>query len=283
MNPNAGKPATPDMLIDPAKLERAYYDIPATQPVAFGTSGHRGTSTDGSFNEPHILAITQAICDYRIANGISGPLFIGKDTHCSRIPHSERPSKSWQPMASETYMQQNDGATPTPVISRAIIMYNPGPSARRRRRHFAHRTTLQATEASSTIPQTAVPPTRMSPLDPESRQSTDARREPYGEAHTLRVGTKTAMIKSTITLTPTYATSPGRRYGRHPRGPPQHRVGPARRRVARLLGPYQCGVLTKIDVVNRKVDPTFSFMTVDHDGKIRMDCSSPTPWPAWWR
>src|SRR5580698_7935597 len=105
MDSRAGQPATPDMLIDPAKLERAYYDVPATQRVAFGTSGHRGTATDGSFNEGHIVAITQAICDYRAGNGIDGPLFIGKDTHLLSHPAQRTAIEVLAANGVKTYMQ----------------------------------------------------------------------------------------------------------------------------------------------------------------------------------
>src|SRR5215831_19250008 len=118
------------MLVDVPRLITAYYSLESTAPVSFGTSGHRGTATDGSFNEGHILAITQAICEYRAANGIEGPLFIGKDTHLLSHPAQRSAIEVLAGNGVTTFVQQNDGATPTSVISRAIIMYNrPGPAA----------------------------------------------------------------------------------------------------------------------------------------------------------
>jgi phosphoglucomutase len=129
MHSKAGQPATRDMLVDVAQLEHEYYarrpdlDDPR-QLVSFGTSGHRGTSLNGSFNEAHILAITQAICDYRRANGISGPLLMGKDTHALSGPAQRTALEVLAGNGVETIIQRDDGFTPTPVISRAILVYN---------------------------------------------------------------------------------------------------------------------------------------------------------------
>src|SRR5579872_4110179 len=137
ISPLAGKPATPDMLIDPVRLEREYCERrpdcgDLEQMVRFGTSGHRGTSLRGSFNEAHILAITQAICDYRAAYGPDGPLYMGKDTHALSEPAQRTALEVLAANGIETCIQQNDGATPTPVVSHAILVYNRG-----RKDHFA--------------------------------------------------------------------------------------------------------------------------------------------------
>src|ERR1700757_3491326 len=137
MHSKAGQPATRDMLVDVGQLEHEYYarrpdlDDPR-QLVSFGTSGHRGTSLNGSFNEAHILAITQAICDYRRANGISGPLLMGKDTHAISGPAQRTALEVLAGNGVETIIQSNDGVTPTPVISRTILVYNRG-----RKNHLA--------------------------------------------------------------------------------------------------------------------------------------------------
>src|SRR5215467_7352637 len=129
LNPMAGQPATQDILVDLAKLTHEYYarrpdlDDPR-QLVSFGTSGHRGTSLDGSFNEAHILAITQAICDYRRLNRISGPLLMGRDTHALSGPAQATALEVLAANRVETVIQENDGFTPTPAISRAILAYN---------------------------------------------------------------------------------------------------------------------------------------------------------------
>ena len=129
LSPLAGKPAPPEMLVDVTKLERAYFDTrpdveDLNQLVHFGTSGHRGSSLRASFNESHILAITQAICDYRRMQGTTGPLYLGKDTHALSGPAQRTALEVLAANQVETLIQQNDGVTPTPVISRAILVYN---------------------------------------------------------------------------------------------------------------------------------------------------------------
>src|SRR5437588_5973549 len=131
IHPLAGKPAPADMRIDVARLEREYHqrrpdpDDPA-QLVAFGTSGHRGTPLDGTFTEAHILAITQAICDHRRTQGIDGPLFLGKDTHAVSGPAQRTALEVLAANGVDTVLQRDDGFTPTPVISRAILAHNRG-------------------------------------------------------------------------------------------------------------------------------------------------------------
>src|ERR1051325_8432932 len=129
LSPFAGKPAPPEMLVDVSKLERAYFDKSPnvedpTQAVSFGTSGHRGSSLRASFNEAHILAITQAICEYRRIQGTTGPLFMGKDTHALSGPAQNTALEVLAANEIETLIQPDDGVTPTPVISRAILVYN---------------------------------------------------------------------------------------------------------------------------------------------------------------
>src|SRR5580698_8364123 len=131
ISPLAGKPAPKDMLVDLKRLERDYIDrkpdlADPNQLVSFGTSGHRGSSLRGTFTEAHILAITQAICDYRRAHNISGPLFMGKDTHALSAPAQRTALEVLAANGVETFIQPNDGVTPTPVISRAIIVFNRG-------------------------------------------------------------------------------------------------------------------------------------------------------------
>ena len=127
----AGKPAPKDLLVDLARLERDYYgrqpDVAnPDQLVSFGTSGHRGTSLDGTFTEAHILAISQAICDYRKSHGTDGPLFMGKDTHALSAPAQRTALEVLAANDVQTVIQSNDGATPTPVISHAILVHNRG-------------------------------------------------------------------------------------------------------------------------------------------------------------
>src|SRR3974377_1454497 len=129
ISPLAGKPAPKEMLIDPARVEREYFerkpdlDDPG-QLVSFGTSGHRGSPLRGSFTEAHILAITQAICDYRRTQGTDGPLYMGKDTHAVSRPAQRTALEVLAANAVQTIIQRDDEFTPTPVISRAILVYN---------------------------------------------------------------------------------------------------------------------------------------------------------------
>src|SRR5512144_1860113 len=131
ISPLAGKPAPRAMLADLARLEREYYarkpdaDDP-TQLVHFGTSGHRGSPLTGSFTEHHIAAITQAICDYRREQGIDGPLYMGKDTHAVSGPAQRTALEVLAANNVQTVIQRDDGFTPTPVISRAILVHNRG-------------------------------------------------------------------------------------------------------------------------------------------------------------
>jgi phosphoglucomutase len=266
------------MLIDPAKLEREYYDVPATRPVAFGTSGHRGNSTDGSFNEGHIVAITQAICDYRAMKGIAGPLFIGKDTHLLSHPAQRTAIEVLAANGVETYMQRNDGATPTPVISRAIIMYNrPGPAAQ------ADGVVISPSHNPPPDGGFKYNPPNGGPADTDitswiqnrandllREENKGAKRTPYEAALKLAsirqhdfVGPYVSDLRLAIDMEAIRGAELN--IGSDPLGGAS----------LDYWDPINAEYGLKINVVNRKVDPTFGFMTVDHDGKIRMDCSSP--------
>src|SRR5437667_9414394 len=134
ISPLAGKPAPREMLVDLARLEAKYYEHKPDvrnpeERVSFGTSGHRGSSLRGSFTEAHIAAITQAICDYRRAHGIDGPLYMGKDTHGLSEPAQRTGLEVLAANGVETIIQRDSGVTPTPVISWAILVYNRGRTA----------------------------------------------------------------------------------------------------------------------------------------------------------
>src|SRR5205085_3378439 len=131
ISPLAGKPAPKRLLVDVARLEAEYFNRKPdvgdrNQLVSFGTSGHRGSSLQGAFNEAHILAITQALCEYRKAQSIDGPLYMGKDTHALSAPAQRTALEVLAANGVETVIQSDDGVTPTPVISRAILVYNRG-------------------------------------------------------------------------------------------------------------------------------------------------------------
>src|SRR6516165_8091077 len=137
ISPLAGQPAPKEMLVDLKRLEREYFQrrpdlADPCQLVSFGTSGHRGTPLNGTFTEAHILAITQAICDYRRAQGTDGPLYMGKDTHALSAPAQRTALEVLAANGVETIIQSGDAVTPTPVISRAILVYNRG-----RKEHLA--------------------------------------------------------------------------------------------------------------------------------------------------
>jgi phosphoglucomutase len=283
VSPLAGKPATRDMLVDVAALEREYYarrldpDDPA-QRVSFGTSGHRGSALRGSFNEAHILATTQAICDYRRARQIDGPLFLGKDTHALSGPAQRTALEVLAGNGVETVIQREDGFTPTPVISRAILVYNRGRTERRADGIVvtpSHNPPADGgfkynppnggpadTDVTSWIQERA--------NDQLRRADTGAKRVPYERA--LQAATThqedfvlpyVEDLRNVVDMDA--IRSAGLSLGVDPLGGAAvHYWEP----INRVYG------LT-IEVVNPKVDPTFSFMTVDHDGQIRMDCSSP--------
>ena len=266
------------MLIDPAKLERAYYDVAATEPVAFGTSGHRGTSTEGSFNEPHILAITQAICDYRAANSIGGPLFIGKDTHLLSHPAQRTAIEVLAANGVVTYMQQNDGATPTPVISRAIITFNrPQPAGQ------ADGVVISPSHNPPSDGGFKYNPPNGGPADTDITSWIQNRaNELMGDGNRAVKRTlyesarKSPSIKQHDYITP-YVSDLRLVIDMEAIRGAKLNIGSDPLGGASLdyWDPINAAYGLTIDVVNRKVDPTFSFMTVDHDGKIRMDCSSP--------
>src|ERR1700758_704316 len=137
ISPLAGKPAPKELLVDPNQLEHEYYERRPdlgnpNEMVSFGTSGHRGSPVQGSFTEAHILAIAQAICDYRRSQGYDGPLYMGKDTHAVSGPAQRTALEVLAANGVETIIQRDDGFTPTPVISRAILVYN-----RNRKEHLA--------------------------------------------------------------------------------------------------------------------------------------------------
>jgi phosphoglucomutase len=283
ISPQAGKPATKDMLVDLVKLEREYYERKpdmedSNQLVSFGTSGHRGSSLRGSFNEAHILAITQAICDYRRDQGTDGPLYMGKDTHAVSGPAQRTAIEVLAANGVVTIIQHKDGFTPTPVISRAILTYNRG-----RRDHLADGIVVTPSHNPPEDGGFKYNPPHGGPADTDvtkwvqdranallRARNKDVRRLPFEQAM------KASTIRQEDFLMPYVQDlrnvidmdairSAGIALGVDPLGGAAVHYWEPIRDVYKL----------NIAVVNPKVDPTFSFMTVDHDGKIRMDCSSP--------
>jgi phosphoglucomutase len=282
-SPLAGQPAPPEMLIDVARLERAYVErtpdvSDPDQHVAFGTSGHRGSPLRGSFNEAHILATTQAICEYRHAQRLDGPLYMGKDTHAVSRAAERTALEVLAANGVETIIQVDDGVVPTPVISHAILRWNRG------------RTTGLA-DGIVVTPSHNPPedggfkynPPNGGPADTDVTKWVQERANELlrgGNAAVKRMpferARKAATVYSHDLILPYVEGLPAV-------------VDVEAIRGARLalgvdpLGGSSLPVWMRINavhgldiaIVNPTIDPRFGFMTLDYDGKIRMDCSSP--------
>jgi phosphoglucomutase len=283
ISPLAGKPAPKSILVDLAQLEQAYYerkpnpDDPS-QLVIFGTSGHRGSPYNGSFTETHIAAITQAICDYRRAHDIDGPLYIGKDTHALSEPAQRTALEVLAGNGIETIVQRDGGVTPTPVISWAILTYNRGRAA-----HLADGVVITPSHNPPEDGGFKYNPPNGGPADTDVTDWIQNRANALlaaGVADVKRVPFATAI--SAATTHQQDFVLPYVRDLRNVIDMDAIRAAGLTLAVDPLGGaarPYwePINSLYKLDVtvVNPAIDPTFSFMTVDHDGKIRMDPSSP--------
>ncbi len=279
----AGKPAPKEMLVDLARLEREYYDRrpdlgDPSQLVQFGTSGHRGSPLHGTFTEAHILAITQAICDYRRSQGTDGPLYLGKDTHALSGPAQRTAIEVLAANATETFIQQNDGVTPTPVISRAILVYNRG-----RQEHLADGIVVTPSHNPPEDGGFKYNPPNGGPAGSEvTRQIEDRANELLrgGNTSVKRLPLATAMAAACThqeDFVLPYVRDLGNVVDMDAIRAAGLKLGvdPLGGAAAPYWEPVNSVYHLQIVVVNTKIDPTFSFMTVDHDGKIRMDCSSP--------
>ncbi|MBV8882155.1 MAG: alpha-D-glucose phosphate-specific phosphoglucomutase [Planctomycetaceae bacterium] len=283
LSPLAGKPAPEALLIDTARLLKQYEDRkpdPADpqQRVSFGTSGHRGSPLNGSFNEAHILAMTQAICEYRAAKGISGPLYLGMDTHAVSAPAQRTALEVLAAHGVLVYIQQKGGFTPTPVISHAILSYNKGRSS-----GLADGIVITPSHNPPKDGGFKYNPPHGGPADVDVTKviqdranvliaagNAGVKRIPYDRA--AKAATTRAHdyvkpyvddLKSVVDLEAIRST--GIRIGVEPLGGAS--VG--------YWEPIKATYGLDVTVVNPKVDPRFAFMTCDHDGQIRMDCSSP--------
>lgn len=284
IHPLAGKPV-PDkqMLVDVGVLERAYFeqrpdpDDPAKL-VQFGTSGHRGTSLNGTFTQYHIRAITQAICDYRRAHGIDGPLFVGKDTHAlSRL--AERTAlEVLLANGVDVFVQRQDGFVPTPVISRAIIVHN-----RARPKHPADGIVITPShnppedggfkynpphggpaetavtkwiqDRANDLLRSGLREVKLTAFD-GSRKPENLREHDFLLPYVRDLG---AVLDMDL------IRSAGVRFAVDP-------MGGSALRVWELIAEFW---RLEVTIVNMELDPTFRFIPLDHDGRIRMDCSSP--------
>src|SRR5438552_15690746 len=283
LHPLAGTPAPSRMLIDVARLEREYYDRKPDsndprQLVRFGTSGHRGTSFDGTLTETHILAIAQAICDYRRSQGIDGPLFMGKDTHALSALAQRTALEVLAANGVETIIQRADGVTPTPAVSHAILVHNRG-----RREHLADGIIITPSHNPPEDGGFKYNPPNGGPADTDVTGWVQDRANQLlraGNTGVKRVPLATAVKAATThhdafvlpyvrdlgsVLDMDSIRAAGLKLGVEPLG------GAA----VRYWEPIATLYRLNITVVNPRIDPRFGFMTLDHDGKIRMDCSSP--------
>ncbi len=281
-HPLAGQPAPQTSLTDIPALLAAYRNTPdvtqPTQRVAFGTSGHRGSALHGSFNEAHILAIAQAVAEYRAGAGITGPLFLGMDTHALSAPAQQTTLEVLAANGVITHLQADGGYTPTPVISRAILAHNTDKTAPR-----ADGIVITPSHNPPQDGGIKYNPPHGGPADTDvtgwieqranalmAAGNKDVKRMPYAQAlaapTTKAVDLMTPYIAALGEVIDMAAIKQANlRIGVDPMG------GAA---VAYWL-PIAKYYGLNIEVVNPKVDGAFSFMTLDHDGKIRMDCSSP--------
>ncbi|HSZ57868.1 MAG TPA: phosphoglucomutase (alpha-D-glucose-1,6-bisphosphate-dependent) [Tepidisphaeraceae bacterium] len=283
LSPLAGKPAPANLLIDVDRLISDYHTrkpdmSDPQQRVSFGTSGHRGTPFDGSFTESHILAITQAICDYRRDKGIDGPLFMGKDTHAVSAPAQNTALEVLAANGVETVIQQGDGFTPTPVISHAILVYNRG-----RKSHLADGIVITPSHNPPRDGGFKYNPTNGGPADVDITQwvqdranallednNSPVKRTPLAQALPAPTTHPSDLIWPYVNDLPSAIDMAAIREAKLHIG-----VDPLGGASLPYWEPIQKQFGLDLTVVNKRIDPTFSFMTVDHDGQIRMDCSSP--------
>jgi phosphoglucomutase len=283
VSPLAGKPAPRSLLVNIPRLVADYYAVKPdpTHPgcrVTFGTSGHRGNSTNGSFNEDHILATTQAICDYRAGHGITGPLFLGMDTHALSEPAFVSALETLAANGVTTRIQAGRGYTPTPVISHSILTFN--------RDHPGVVSDGIVITPSHNPPDSGgfkYNPPSGGPADTDITKSVQAAANAYleaGLAGVRRVTLATALAADTTEHYDYIATYLAdlanmvdmeaiRASGLHLGVDPLGGSGVA------FWEPMAERYGLNLSLISDVVDPTFSFMTVDADGKIRMDCSSP--------
>ena len=291
-DPRAGQPAAPGDLVNVAKLVTAYYTVhpdprEVAQRVSFGTSGHRGSAFTATFNEDHILATTQAICDYRAGQGIAGPLYLGADTHALAEPATASALEVLAANGVRVLVDSRGGYTPTPAVSRAILAHNaaghgPGGGSAN---HGPQADGIVVTPSHNPPPDGGFkynPPDGGPAGTDITRQIQDranelleeglagVRRVPYGRAIAADttgtfdfLGSYVAALDRVVDLGA--IRDAGIRIGADP-------LGGASVAYWGEIGEHYGLDLT---VVNPEVDPTFRFMTLDWDGKIRMDCSSP--------
>ena len=284
MHPLAGRPAPRSLLVSVPRLVTAYYtEQPdpkaAAERIAFGTSGHRGSAFTRSFNEAHIAAVTQAVCDHRKEVGIDGPLFLGIDTHALSEPALETALSVLAANGVLTMVDSARGYTPTPAVSHAILGHNRG-----RKEHLADGIVITPSHNPPDDGGFKYNPPHGGPADTDVTKGIETRANAYLEAKLAGVKRVPASVAWNAETTRKHD------YIASYVGDLEHVIDMDKVRSAKLrlgvdpLGGAAVGYWApiaeryKLDltIVNEGVDPTFSFVRVDHDGKIRMDCSSPS-------
>jgi len=285
IHPLAGQPAPYASLINIPRLVSAYYtyqpDVaePA-QRVAFGTSGHRGSSLNYSFNEAHILAISQAICELRLAQGIGGPLFMGMDTHALSEPALISALEVFAANGVEVVVQQGLGYTPTPVISHAILTYNRG---RAGSSSLADGVVITPSHNPPGDGGFKYNPPSGGPADTSTTRLVQDRANEImanGLKEVRRLSFRKAMAAATtreVDFVQPYVEDLGAVIDMEAIAAAGLKIGvdPMGGAGVAFWAPIAERYGLNLHVVNPRIDPTFAFMTLDHDGKIRMDCSSP--------
>lgn len=281
VHPNAGKPAPQHNLINVAKLTSDYYALQAdvndpTQAVSFGTSGHRGTSSNGSFNDIHIAAICQALAEFRVRENISGPIFIGKDTHALSEPALVTAIEVLCANQVNVVIQENNGFTPTPVISNTIVSYN-----RNRIKDLADGIVITPSHNPPSDGGFKYNQTHGGPADSGvTSQIQNRANEIIANGHVIKRITLSSALNSEYIRQIDFATQyidqldqvvnmqaisdAALNLGTDPLG------GSGIHYWDRIADKYK----VNIEVVNPVIDQRFAFMPCDRDGKIRMDCSS---------
>src|SRR5918992_4663662 len=277
VHPRAGQLPEAGDLVDLDRLLAAYYDVQPAEPVAFGTSGHRGTPLDGSFTAAHVVAISAAVCAYRSENGIAGPLYLGRDTHALSEPAARTIVEVLTGHGVEVVVDAAGGYTPTPVISHAILTHNRG----------GQRAHPPAADGIVVTPSHNPPgdggfkynPPHGGPADTDvtgwieraanrllEQGLDDVPRVPFDDAHVTGRDFVSGYVDDLASVIDLDAIrSAGIRIGADPLGGASVAYWEAIRERHGL----------DLEIVNEEIDPTFRFVPLDWDGKIRMDCSSP--------
>ncbi len=261
IHPSAGKVADPSVRVAVQRLLGEYYDTTSTEPVLFGTSGHRGSSLKGSFNEGHVLSITQAICDYRLTHGIDGPLFLGIDTHALSEPASISALEVLSANGVDVWVDASGGFTPTPVVSHAILSVKVADGVVITPSHNPPEYGGFKYNPPHGGPAEAAVTKWIERRANEILGDDIPRKKPNCRAYDF-LQNYVSDLDSVIDMN--IIKSSGLRIGVDPMGGAGVSYWEA---IAERYG-------LDIKVTNRVVDPTFRFMTVDYDGEIRMDCSS---------